>query len=53
MGGTSWSEQKFSTRSIVTFNGLISGRKYAFEMGAMGPNELESPWSDEVIGMAP
>ncbi|MEY3898734.1 MAG: hypothetical protein RLZZ214_4256 [Verrucomicrobiota bacterium] len=48
-----WGGAKFGTRSSMTFSGLVSGRKYAFRVRALGPNELESPWSDEVICMAP
>ena len=49
----SWGGAKFGTRSSMTFTGLVSGRKYSFRVRALGPNELESPWSDEVVCMAP
>jgi len=48
-----WGGTKVGTRSSVTFSGLVSGRKYSFRIRALGPNELESPWSDEAICMAP
>ena len=48
-----WGNTKFGTRSTLTFKGLAAGRKFAFRMRALGPNELESPWSDEAICMAP
>ena len=48
-----WSIAKISGRSSSTINGLTSGKKYAFRTRAIGPNELESPWSDEAICMAP
>jgi len=48
-----WGGAKVGTRSSVTFSGLVSGKKYSFRIRALGPNELESPWSDEVISMAP
>jgi hypothetical protein len=41
------------TRSGTVFIGLVSGQKYAYRIRALGPNELESPWSDEVVCMAP
>ncbi len=47
-----WTQAKVSTRSSVTATGLISGRKYAFRVQALGPNETESPWSDEAVCMA-
>ena len=37
----------------ATLTGLTSGTKYAFRIRVLGPNDLESPWSDEVICMAP
>jgi hypothetical protein len=48
-----WAQVKISTRSSATVNGLVSGKKYAFRVRALGPNELESPWSAEVVCMAP
>ena len=48
-----WGNDKFSTRSSVSHEGLVAGHKYAFRTKAMGPNDLESAWSDEVICMAP
>jgi hypothetical protein len=48
-----WVQAKISTRSSTTIEGLASGKKYAFRVRALGPNDLESPWSDEVTCMAP
>lgn len=48
-----WSQGKISTRSTAVVTGLASGTKYAFRVRALGPNDLESPWSDEAICMAP
>jgi hypothetical protein len=48
-----WTQAKISGRSSATLTGLTSGTKYAFRIRALGPNDLESPWSDEVICMAP
>lgn len=47
-----WGGAKVATRSSVTFSGLVSGKKYSFRIRALGPNELESPWSTEVTCMA-
>lgn len=49
----SWTQAKISGRSSATIAGLTSGMKYAFRIRALGPNDLESPWSDEIICMAP
>ena len=48
-----WQMAKVVSRSSGTINGLASGKKYAFRMKALGPNDLESPWSDETVCMAP
>lgn len=48
-----WVQVKVSTRSSATITGLVTGKKYAFRVRALGPNELESPWSPEVICLAP
>ena len=48
-----WSQAKIATRSSASINGLVPGKRYAFRIRALGPNELESPWSDEVTCMAP
>lgn len=48
-----WVQVKVSGRSSATIKGLVSGSKYAFRIRALGPNDLESPWSDEAICMAP
>ena len=48
-----WVQVKVVSRSSGTVSGLISGKKYAFRMRALGPNDLESPWSDETVCMAP
>lgn len=47
-----WTVGKVFSRSSGTISGLVSGRKYAFRMRALGPNDLESPWSDEAVCMA-
>lgn len=47
-----WSQVKVGGRSTITATGLVSGRKYAFRVRALGPNETESPWSDEAVCMA-
>lgn len=47
-----WTPCKFSSGSKATATGLISGKKYAFRVRALGPNDIESPWSDEAISMA-
>ncbi len=48
-----WTLAKVASRSSATLSGMESGRKYAFRMRALGPNDLESPWSDEAVCMAP
>jgi hypothetical protein len=48
-----WSQVKLSSRSSVTITGLTSGKRYAFRIKAIGPNDLESPWSAETGCMAP
>jgi hypothetical protein len=48
-----WLQVKVSTRSTATIPGLISGTRHAFRIRALGPKDLESPWSDEAICMAP
>jgi hypothetical protein len=48
-----WTQAKISGRSSATISGLTSGMKYAFRIRALGPNDLESPWSDEAVCMAP
>jgi hypothetical protein len=48
-----WAQVKVGTRSSFTVRNLTSGKKYAFRMKALGPNDLESPWSDEAVCMAP
>ena len=48
-----WVQGKIGTRSYSTVVGLAPGKKYGFHVRALGPNELESPWSDEVVCMAP
>jgi len=47
-----WIQAKIGGRRSVTVTGLISGRQYAFRVRALGPNETESPWSDEAVSMA-
>ncbi len=48
-----WTSAKTSGRSTTTLTGLTSGQKYAFRLKAMGPNDVESPFSDEAVCMAP
>ena len=48
-----WRLAKVASRSAATVTGLASGKKYAFRIRALGPNDLESPWSDEAVCMAP
>ena len=48
-----WQAVKTTTKSKITVPGLVSGKEYAFRMKVLGPNELESGWSDEAICMAP
>jgi hypothetical protein len=48
-----WTQAKISGRSSATISGLATGMKYAFRIRALGPNDLESPWSDEAVCMAP
>ena len=48
-----WRQAKVASRSAATVTGLVSGKKYAFRIRALGPNDLESPWSDEAVCMAP
>ena len=47
-----WMPCKISSSSKATAEGLISGKKYAFRVRALGPNNVESPWSDEALSMA-
>jgi hypothetical protein len=48
-----WTQVKVSTRRSFTAKDLVSGKRYAFRMKALGPNDLESAWSDEAVCMAP
>lgn len=50
---TPWVQAKISTRSSITVVGLTPGKKYAFRVRAIGPNDVISPWSDEGICMSP
>lgn len=50
---TQWVQAKISTRSSITVVGLTPGKKYAFRVRAIGPNDVISPWSDEGICMSP
>ena len=47
-----WTQAKVSRRSSVTVPGLVPGREYAFRVRALGPNEVESAWSDEAVSRA-
>ncbi len=44
-----WTQFKVSGTSSITATALVSGRKYAFRVRVLGPNETESPWSDEAV----
>ena len=48
-----WRQAKISARSSASITGLTPGQRYAFRIRALGPNDLESPWSAEVSCMAP
>ncbi|MBN8458088.1 MAG: fibronectin type III domain-containing protein [Verrucomicrobia bacterium] len=50
---SAWRQAKVASRATVTLAGLVPGRKYAFRIRALGPGNLESPWSDEAVCMAP
>ena len=48
-----WQQAKLSTRSSASVTGLTPGKKYACRFRALGPNDLESPWSGGTVCMAP
>ncbi len=48
-----WTQIKVGTRITYKATGLTSGKRYAFRIMALGPKDLESPWSDESVCMAP
>lgn len=48
-----WQQGKMTTRSSTKVSGLVSGQRYSFRMRGLGANEIESPWSNESICMAP
>jgi hypothetical protein len=48
-----WTAVKTGTRSSITATGLTAGKKYAFRVRCLGPNDTVSPWSDEAVCMAP
>ena len=48
-----WEQKKLTTRSSMDLDGMTPGLTYGFRIRALGPNDLESPWSDEVTCMAP
>lgn len=50
--GQAWQQVKVSTKSRVEIEGLISGKRYAFRIAAVGAAG-QSPWSDEAVSMAP
>ena len=47
-----WEQVKIVSRSTCAAVGLVSGKKYAFRVRALGANNVESPWSDEAVSMA-
>jgi hypothetical protein len=47
----SWAQVKVSGKAKLTAPGLTPGKKYAFRVRALGPNEVESGWSDEAVVM--
>jgi len=47
-----WAQAKVGNKSSFTATGLVSGKKYAFRVRAIGPNDTISPWSDEAVAMA-
>lgn len=48
-----WRPGKLSGRSSMTIPGLTSGQRYSLRLRVLGPHDIESPWSPEVICMAP
>lgn len=51
--GTEWKQARIVSRSRCTVSGLDTGKTYAFRVAALGPNDLQGPWSDEAVKMAP
>lgn len=49
----SWQFAKVAPRSSASVGGLMTGKKYAFRIRAVGPNDIESPWSGEAVSLAP
>ena len=47
-----WQAVKIVSRSKFTVTGLVSGSRYAFRVRALGPNNVESPWSDEAVSLS-
>lgn len=48
-----WQSAKVAPRSSASVSGLVTGKKYAFRIRAVGPNDIESPWRAEAISLAP
>ena len=53
IGTGPWTHVKSTTRSKVTIPNLDSGTEHEFQVRAIGPNELEGPWSDPATRRAP
>lgn len=53
VSGSQWGGGKFVSASRCSFEGLTSGKTYAFRVRVLGPKELMGPWSDEAVKMAP
>ena len=51
--GTSWAYAKTTTKSSTTVSGLTSGAKKWLRVRALGPKELQGPWSDPAVKRVP
>lgn len=51
--GTAFQVGKIGTTSRAKITGLGSGKEYVFRVRAIGPNDVEGPWSDVAIKRAP
>jgi hypothetical protein len=43
--------EKIPTNCAFSDHSLVPGKRYAFRIRVLGPNELESPWSEGVTCM--